>query len=114
MTPFKQQREVARHHHPHARPAFALSWDMTPLFSRERRSFHRKLDRKTAKNHSQSFALLSFKQNIFNQVGQGQSATLSDLVQTTDICKEIISNNETTFCCLCLVQLGALSRSIIG
>jgi hypothetical protein len=73
-----------------------------------------KLDRKTAKNHSQSFALLSFKQNIFNQVGQGQSATLSDLVQTTDICKEIISNNETTFCCLCLVQLGALSRSIIG
>jgi hypothetical protein len=42
MTPFKQQRDVARHHHPHARPAFALSWDMTPLFSRERRSFHRK------------------------------------------------------------------------
>jgi hypothetical protein len=74
-----------------------------------------KLDRKTAKNHSQSFALLSFKQNIFNQVGQaGQSATLSDLVQTTDICKEIISNNETTFCCLRLVQLGALSRNIIG
>jgi hypothetical protein len=43
MTPFKQQREVARHHHPHARPAFALSWDMTPLFSRERRSFLRKV-----------------------------------------------------------------------
>jgi hypothetical protein len=41
MTPFR--REVARHHHPHARPAFALSWDMTPLFSRERRSFHRKI-----------------------------------------------------------------------
>jgi hypothetical protein len=47
MTPFKQQREVARHHHPHARPAFALSWDMTPLFSRERRSFHRKSKKKS-------------------------------------------------------------------
>jgi hypothetical protein len=59
----------------------------------------------TAKNHSQSFALSSFEQNIFNQVGgQGQSATRSVLVQTTDTCKEIISNNETTFCCLCLVQ----------